>query len=118
MSGLRPILLGLFKKIVADRPAIIVDQTYAGTPAPTPGSACGWERTSSPSRSIPTSAYSDIARGSARVLGVDLMKNSHATPSGKHPSATSGAGGMSAVDLVPGLCSFPRAGAGRRLSKV
>ncbi|MFN7984208.1 MAG: MBOAT family O-acyltransferase [Vicinamibacterales bacterium] len=76
VSGLRLILLGLFKKIVvADRLAIIVDQTY-GHPSAYAGLGM-WLGTYFFAFQIYTdfSAYSDIARGSARVLGVDLMKN-------------------------------------------
>ena len=75
-SGLRWMLWGLFKKIViADRLAILVDQVYNQ-----PGHAGGMEWL------IATvlfaiqiycdfSGYSDIALGSARVMGFDLMVN-------------------------------------------
>lgn len=75
-SGLRLMLWGLFKKIViADRLAVVVDEVYNA-----PGEFHGW------SIVIATiffaiqiycdfSGYSDVAIGSARVMGFDLMKN-------------------------------------------
>lgn len=76
VSGLRQVLWGMFKKVViADRLAIIVDAVYL-EPERYPGSVlilatvlfafqiyCDF------------SGYSDIAIGTARVLGIDLMKN-------------------------------------------
>ena len=76
VSGLQQILWGFFKKmIVADNLAQAVDIVYAA-----PGEFAG------PSLALATvlfafqifcdfSGYSDIACGSARVLGFDLMKN-------------------------------------------
>jgi D-alanyl-lipoteichoic acid acyltransferase DltB (MBOAT superfamily) len=76
VSGLQQILWGFFKKmIIADNLATAVDIVYA-----TPGAFAG------PSLVFATvlfafqifcdfSGYSDIACGSARVLGFDLMKN-------------------------------------------
>lgn len=75
-SGLRLILWGFFKKIViADQLALFVDQVY-GAPGEWHGAAvllasyffafqifCDF------------SAYTDIARGSARIMGYDLMEN-------------------------------------------
>jgi len=75
-SGLRWMLWGLFKKVViADRLAIMVDYTYNGN-----GQASGIEWI------IATmlfaiqiycdfSGYSDMALGSARIMGFDLMLN-------------------------------------------
>lgn len=75
-SGLRLILWGLFKKIViADRLGIYVNSVYNNVP---------FHR--GPSFLLATyffafqiycdfSAYSDIARGSARILGYELLKN-------------------------------------------
>jgi len=75
-SGLALMLWGMFKKVVvADRLAVVVDQVY-GTPDRYPGMFLA----------IATvffafqiycdfSGYSDIAIGTARVLGVDLMRN-------------------------------------------
>ncbi len=75
-SGLRLILWGFFKKIViADQLALFVQQVY-GSPGEWSGPAvllasyffafqifCDF------------SAYTDIARGSARIMGFDLMEN-------------------------------------------
>jgi alginate O-acetyltransferase complex protein AlgI len=75
-SGLRLMLIGFMKKVlIADRLAILVDQVY-GDPMHYGGFAlllatyffslqiyCDF------------SGYSDIARGAAKVLGVDLMMN-------------------------------------------
>jgi alginate O-acetyltransferase complex protein AlgI len=75
-EGLPLILWGLFKKVViADRVAIYVARVYASP-----------ERFNGPSLLLGTvffafqiycdfSAYSDIAIGSARILGYDLMQN-------------------------------------------
>lgn len=76
VSGLRLILWGFFKKIViADRLALIVDKVYES-----PGSFSPWALL------IATfffafqiycdfSAYSDIALGTARIMGFKLMRN-------------------------------------------
>lgn len=75
-SGLRLMLWGLFKKVViADRLAVYVNQVYNQ-----PGDYTGWPLL------VATyffafqiycdfSGYSDIAIGSARVMGFDLMEN-------------------------------------------
>lgn len=75
-SGLQLMLWGLFKKVViADRAAIYVDAVYNNVP-----------EHSGPTYVLATylfafqiycdfSGYSDLAIGSARVLGVDLMQN-------------------------------------------
>ncbi len=77
VGGLRLILWGMFKKVViADRLSIYVDKVYGGTP----------EAHSGLTLLIATyffaiqiycdfSGYSDIAIGSARVMGFDLMEN-------------------------------------------
>ena len=74
--GGRMIIYGLFKKVLlADTCARLVDPVYAE-----PGAFSGW------SLLVATyaftlqiyfdfSAYSEIARGSARLLGIDLMRN-------------------------------------------
>ncbi|MGH8046042.1 MAG: MBOAT family O-acyltransferase, partial [Chthoniobacterales bacterium] len=79
VSGLRLILIGLFKKVViADRLALVVDSVYAN-PA----------QHSSLELLLGTyffafqiycdfSGYSDIARGAARLLGFELMVNFNA----------------------------------------
>ncbi|PRQ03044.1 Peptidoglycan O-acetyltransferase [Enhygromyxa salina] len=76
VSGAQLIVFGMFKKVViADHCGRLVDQVYAN-----PGIYDGW------SALIATyaftlqiycdfSAYSEIARGSARIFGVDLMRN-------------------------------------------
>ena len=76
MEGLRLILWGLFKKVViADRLAMYVDRVYDH-----PDAFVGWPLL------VATyffafqiycdfSGYTDIARGSAKVLGYDLMEN-------------------------------------------
>ncbi len=75
-SGLQLILLGYFKKLViADRAASIVDVVYAS-----PG-AFGATETALATYLFAFqiycdfSAYSDIAVGTARILGFDLMEN-------------------------------------------
>jgi D-alanyl-lipoteichoic acid acyltransferase DltB (MBOAT superfamily) len=76
VSGSQMIVWGMFKKVViADQCGRLVDQVYAN-----PGVYDGW------SALVATyaftlqiycdfSAYSEIARGSARIFGVDLMRN-------------------------------------------
>jgi len=76
VAGLQMIAWGMFKKVVlADHCGAIADRVYAD-----PGSFDGW------SALVATyaftlqiycdfSAYSEIARGSARIFGVDLMQN-------------------------------------------
>ncbi|KIG12049.1 putative poly(beta-D-mannuronate) O-acetylase [Enhygromyxa salina] len=76
VSGAQMIVFGMFKKVViADHCGRLVDQVYAD-----PSVYDGW------SALIATyaftlqiycdfSAYSEIARGSARIFGVDLMRN-------------------------------------------
>ncbi|MEO9502333.1 MBOAT family O-acyltransferase [Nonlabens ulvanivorans] len=75
-SGLGLVVWGIFKKVViANRLAVVVNQVYSD-----PGSYSGFETIIATiffSFQIYTdfSAYTDIARGSARMLGYDLMKN-------------------------------------------
>jgi alginate O-acetyltransferase complex protein AlgI len=76
VGGAQLIVFGMFKKVViADHCGRLVDQVYAD-----PGVYDGW------SALVATyaftlqiycdfSAYSEIARGSARIFGVDLMRN-------------------------------------------
>jgi alginate O-acetyltransferase complex protein AlgI len=76
VAGLRLMLWGFFKKmVVADRLGVIVDHVYAH-----PGH---WDGFSIIFATIlfafqiygDFSGYTDIARGSARVMGIDLMQN-------------------------------------------
>jgi D-alanyl-lipoteichoic acid acyltransferase DltB (MBOAT superfamily) len=75
-DGLVLMLWGFFKKIVvADRAGLIVDRVY-GDPANYHGAvlliaACLY----SFQILCDFSAYTDVARGAARVLGIDLMQN-------------------------------------------
>lgn len=76
VSGAQMIVWGMFKKVViADQCGRLADQVYAN-----PGGYDGW------SALVATyaftlqiycdfSAYSEIARGSSRIFGVDLMRN-------------------------------------------
>jgi alginate O-acetyltransferase complex protein AlgI len=76
ISGSQMIVWGMFKKVViADQCGRLADQIYAN-----PGGFDGW------SALVATyaftlqiycdfSAYSEIARGSARIFGIDLMRN-------------------------------------------
>ncbi|HPH89891.1 MAG TPA: MBOAT family O-acyltransferase [Ferruginibacter sp.] len=75
-SGLKLMLWGLFKKIVvADRLGIFVDNAY-NYHAQQSGAALALATIFfSFQVYCDFSAYSDIARGSARVMGFDLMKN-------------------------------------------
>ncbi len=76
VSGLRLVLWGLFKKVViADRLAMMVDVIY-GQPERYPGSFLALATAFFAFQIYcDFSGYTDIARGCARVLGVDLMKN-------------------------------------------
>ncbi len=75
-SGLRLMLWGMFKKVVlADRLALVVDQVYGN---PDEQNGLTWLLATyffSFQIYCDFSGYSDIAIGSARVLGFDLMKN-------------------------------------------
>ena len=76
-EGFILVLWGLFKKIViADRLAVLVNFTYAAAPGEV--TAAGYiiaAAAFSFQIYCDFSAYSDIARGSARILGFTLMKN-------------------------------------------
>ncbi len=76
VSGLRLMVWGFFKKIVvADRLAIIVDTVYKAPEAHTGKTILIAIVCFSFQIFSDFSAYSDIAIGSARVMGYDLMKN-------------------------------------------
>jgi alginate O-acetyltransferase complex protein AlgI len=73
--GLLLMVWGLFKKLViADNVAVIANKVFSLT---VPGFALVWVGTLAFCVQIYAdfSAYSDIARGTARLLGFDLMKN-------------------------------------------
>lgn len=75
-AGLLPVLWGLFKKmVIADPIAVLVNTVYAA-----PQDYSGWLLTVATACFAiqiycDFSAYSDIARGSARMLGFRLMRN-------------------------------------------
>ena len=75
-SGLKLMLWGLFKKVViADRLAVFVNQVY-NHPHDYYGRIVIWiTYCFAVQIYCDFSGYTDIARGSARVLGIDLMKN-------------------------------------------
>ena len=75
-SGLRLMLLGFTKKVlIADRLALLVDQVYANPTQYSGGSLLLATYFFSIQIYCDFSGYTDIARGAARVLGIDLMKN-------------------------------------------
>lgn len=76
IDGLRLMLWGFFKKlVVADKIGFIVDSVY-GNPAVAPGWALAMAAGGFVIQLYADfSGYSDIARGSARVLGVELAQN-------------------------------------------
>ncbi|PCJ57092.1 MAG: membrane-bound O-acyltransferase family protein [Candidatus Hydrogenedentota bacterium] len=76
VSGLRLVLWGIFKKVViADRLAVMVNVIY-DQPERYPGSFLTLATVFFAFQIYcDFSGYTDIARGCARVLGVDLMKN-------------------------------------------
>lgn len=77
-DGLLPVLWGLMKKVVlADNLAVIVNTVYNSPQSS--GGANFWVATVAFAVQIycDFSAYSDIARGSAKMLGFDLMENFH-----------------------------------------
>lgn len=77
-DGLLPVLWGLMKKMVlADNLAVIVNSVY-NSPKGRSGVEF-WVATAAFAVQIycDFSAYSDIARGSAKMLGFDLMENFH-----------------------------------------
>ena len=76
VSGLRLMLLGFFKKIVlADNLALIVNPVYAAPNEYSGASALVATMAFSFQIFFDFSAYTDIARGVARVLGFDLLEN-------------------------------------------
>ncbi|WP_238354437.1 MBOAT family O-acyltransferase [Fulvivirga marina] len=76
VSGLRRILWGMFKKVVvADRLAIIVDHVYGSHEEQTGFSLLIASYLFAFQIYCDFSGYSDIAIGSARLLGIDLMEN-------------------------------------------
>jgi len=75
-SGLRLIAWGLLKKaIVADRLAVLVDRTYADLAHADSVALLVSAYAFSVQIYCDFSAYSDIARGASRILGVELMRN-------------------------------------------
>ena len=75
-SGLRLILWGFFKKmVVADRLALITDQVYASPETHSPTALFLATFFFAFQIYADFSAYSDIAIGSARILGFNLMRN-------------------------------------------
>lgn len=76
VAGLRLILIGVFKKVVlADRLAVFVDGAFNGWRLTT--GLAFWFAAVCFAFQIyyDFSAYTDIARGSAKILGIELMKN-------------------------------------------
>jgi D-alanyl-lipoteichoic acid acyltransferase DltB (MBOAT superfamily) len=72
-------LQGLFKKVViADRLALVVDQTYADLPNQSTGNLFLASVFYSFQIYCDFSGYSDMAIGAAKVMGFDLMKNFNA----------------------------------------
>lgn len=77
-DGMLPVLWGLMKKMVlADNLAVVVNSVYNSPNSR--GGADFWLATAAFAVQIycDFSAYSDIARGSAKMLGYDLMENFH-----------------------------------------
>ena len=76
VSGVQMIVWGLFKKVViADNVARVADAVYGS-----PGDYGGWAMLAASYAFTlqiycDFSAYSEIARGSARIFGIDLMRN-------------------------------------------
>ena len=76
VSGLRLMLWGVIKKaIVADRLAVIVDRVYTNVEHADSVALLVAAYAFSVQIYCDFSAYSDIARGSSRILGVELMQN-------------------------------------------
>ena len=76
MSGLRIILWGLFKKVViADRLAVLVNSVYNDVHAHSGGAFIAATVAFALQIYGDFSGYSDIAVGSAKILGFDLMEN-------------------------------------------
>ncbi|MGL5904721.1 MAG: MBOAT family O-acyltransferase, partial [Cetobacterium sp.] len=75
-SGLLLILIGFFKKVVvADRAALLVNNVYSNLDNVPSISVIIASIFFSIQIYCDFSAYSDIARGTSRVLGIELMKN-------------------------------------------
>ncbi len=76
LDGLKLIASGLFKKVViADRLAILVDAVYAAPAQHSGAQLLIATYAFSVQIYCDFSGYSDIARGTARILGIDLMRN-------------------------------------------
>jgi D-alanyl-lipoteichoic acid acyltransferase DltB (MBOAT superfamily) len=76
VSGLKLMLLGIFKKVViADRIAVLTDLTYASPHSYSSLALLLSVILFSFQIYCDFSGYSDVAIGSARVMGFDLMKN-------------------------------------------
>ncbi|MBI2433536.1 MAG: MBOAT family protein [Candidatus Hydrogenedentes bacterium] len=74
--GSRMIIFGLFKKVmIADYCGMIADQVYASPAGYTGWSALVATYAFSLQIYCDFSAYSEIARGSARLFGIDVMQN-------------------------------------------
>lgn len=75
-EGLRQILLGLVKKIlIADNIALLVDSAYENPEASSVATLIVATYLFAFQIYFDFSGYSDIALGSARIFGIDLMKN-------------------------------------------
>lgn len=75
-AGVLPVLWGLFKKVViADNLAVVVNQVYNNPQGQTGGAFAVATVAFAFQIYCDFSAYSDIARGSARMLGYRLMEN-------------------------------------------
>jgi alginate O-acetyltransferase complex protein AlgI len=75
-SGLLLILLGLVKKVVlADPMAPIVAQAFGGLPDPAPSTVLLGVLAFAVQIYGDFSGYTDLARGSARLLGIELVRN-------------------------------------------
>lgn len=76
VSGLRLMLLGFFKKLViADNLAPFVDSVYSDVSSATGGAIVIATYAFAFQILFDFSAYTDIARGAARVIGIDLIEN-------------------------------------------
>ena len=76
MSGLALILTGMFKKVaIADRVAVLADAAFASRAEDSSGLLLTGVYAFAVQIYCDFSAYSDIARGSARLLGIELMRN-------------------------------------------
>lgn len=78
-AGILPILWGLFKKVViADNLAVLVNTAYGDVAAASGAQLFFATGCFAFQIYCDFSAYSDIARGSAKLLGIDLMQNFNA----------------------------------------